>query len=421
MGRKILRRLLSYSAVALFTLLLAEFSLQVAGALFPSIDMLTHTPGIGTPLPDLLIADERLGLKGNPDYPDHDRRGFRNPAALDRADIVTLGDSNTYGLGVPRDETWPDRTAKLLGKSHYNMGLGSFGATHSEVIFDTALSLEPETVILALYFGNDFYDDFAFTLGKGRMNEYVSPGRLKEIEALEGAGTIARELDFLFRRTIKLEDGKPGGAAAPDGPGAARAVVDWLSANSRVVGLVRTIRTLIRHFSRPNTLLAEDFQTARQGLSEEQLRYVSVFEGERWKTILTSRYRLRVMDDSDIRIRTGIEISKQTIGRLHARAAARGIGFVVLLVPTKEFVFLPRVADPARHIGLVELGKTEARLHREISDFLTAGGIAFLDATGPLRAAAEQPYHENGDGHLNRLGHRIIADRLAEFLKSADR
>jgi lysophospholipase L1-like esterase len=127
------------------------------------------------------------------------------------------------------------------------------------------------------------------------------------------------------------------------------------------------------------------------------------------------------MDDSDIRIRTGIEISKQTIGRLHARAAARGIGFVVLLVPTKEFVFLPRVADPARHIGLVELAKTEQRLHREISDFLTAGGIAFLDATGPLRAAAEQPYRENGDGHLNRLGHRIIADRLAEFLKSANR
>ncbi len=421
MRRKILRRFLSYSAVALFTLLLAEFSLQVAGALIPSIDMLTHTPGIGTPLPEPHIPDDILGLTGNPGYPDHDRRGFRNPVALDRADIVALGDSQTYGLGVRSDETWPALTGKLLGKSHYNMALSSFGATHGEVNLDIALSLRPETIVFALYFGNDFYDDFAFMLRNGWMDKYVSPDRLKEIEKLESGRTIAGELDFLFRRTVKLEDGKPGDAAAPDDPGVARGIIDWVSANSRIVGLVRTIRTLTRYIGKDNTLLANDFQTARQGLTEEQLRYVSAFEGEQWKTILTSRYRLRVMADSDIRIRTGIEISKQAIGRLHARAAARGAGFVVLLVPTKEFVFLPRVADPARHVGLVELGKTEQRLHREISDFLKAGNIAFVDATGTLRASAEQPYNENGDGHLNRLGHRLLAEGLAEFLKSANR
>src|SRR5688572_30586092 len=50
------------------------------------------------------VPDERLGHRPNPDKPGHDRKGFRNPEVPAKADIIALGDSQTYGTGVQRDE-----------------------------------------------------------------------------------------------------------------------------------------------------------------------------------------------------------------------------------------------------------------------------------------------------------------------------
>ena len=46
------------------------------------------------------IDDPDLVNRPNPKFPGHDRRGFRNPVALAKADIVALGDSQTYGTNV---------------------------------------------------------------------------------------------------------------------------------------------------------------------------------------------------------------------------------------------------------------------------------------------------------------------------------
>jgi hypothetical protein len=51
-------------------------------------------------VPPMTIPDARLGHRLNPAYPGHDVRGWRNQVPLDAADIVALGDSQTYGLGV---------------------------------------------------------------------------------------------------------------------------------------------------------------------------------------------------------------------------------------------------------------------------------------------------------------------------------
>lgn len=65
----------------------------------------------------------RLGLTGRPEHPDHDARGFRNREALDRARVVVLGDSQTYGTGVSREAAWPARLNELVTGDVYSMAL----------------------------------------------------------------------------------------------------------------------------------------------------------------------------------------------------------------------------------------------------------------------------------------------------------
>src|SRR6185295_19744876 len=68
-----------------------------------------------------------VGARIKPGTTGHDMLGYRNREVPDRADVVVLGDSMTYGVGAPRDSTWPDQFAALLRKTVYNMGLGGYG------------------------------------------------------------------------------------------------------------------------------------------------------------------------------------------------------------------------------------------------------------------------------------------------------
>jgi len=64
-------------------------------------------------------------LRGDPRYPDHDARGYRNAHAVSRADIVALGDSHTYGVAVKkRHEAWPAVLAERTGHVVYSIKSG---------------------------------------------------------------------------------------------------------------------------------------------------------------------------------------------------------------------------------------------------------------------------------------------------------
>jgi len=62
----------------------SEAALRLSIALFP------HNPLTGV---TMVLPDKVLGYRLNPGYPGHDSSGFRNAAALRKADLVVLGDS----------------------------------------------------------------------------------------------------------------------------------------------------------------------------------------------------------------------------------------------------------------------------------------------------------------------------------------
>jgi len=400
--------------------LFVELALQLASVFFVDVDLITRPPWwrADTSIPRR-VDDDRLGTRGNPEYWEYDARGFRNPSALSSATVVALGDSHTYGGGVNSEESWPSIISAHLGKDVYNMGLGGYGSTQSLENLSIAIELNPKLIIFGLYFGNDFVDDFAFAQRNDLLLEYVNQDVLAEISKLESQRTIQEEIGFLFRSGRNIEE-----AVANQSPSEVSETAKspwiiriWISDHSKLYGLLRTLKNQIASETDFNALLARDFYRAKEILSERQLPFVSVYDGPTWKTIFTSPYRFGTLDDADPRIRTGIEISKQMLDQMRLRVSERGTKYVVLLLPTKEYVFWPRVESPDEHKLLAELVQHEDRIRNEIKRYMREHGIEFVDPVKELRESEHQPYFPDGDGHPNTLGHKIIAEKVLKFIK----
>jgi len=148
------KRSLMWMLMVVFTGVVLEGGLALASRISRRAQVLV-SPWVTVPP---TIPDPSLVYRPNPEYPEHDGRGFRNPAVPDRAELVALGDSMTYGVGVAPEESWPRQLATLAGRTMYNISYGGYGPVHSLLLWDEALSFQPHVVIEAVYVGNDLFD-----------------------------------------------------------------------------------------------------------------------------------------------------------------------------------------------------------------------------------------------------------------------
>src|SRR5262249_50916074 len=105
-----------------------------------------------------LVSDPRLGHHLEPDAPGHDARGFRNEASAAITDVVAIGDSQTWGVNVRREESWPAVLGKISHLSVYSMALGGWGPLQYEVLAKDAVAFRPRALIVGIYLGNDIFD-----------------------------------------------------------------------------------------------------------------------------------------------------------------------------------------------------------------------------------------------------------------------
>jgi len=355
------------------------------------------------------VPDARLGHRPNPEYPGHDSHGFRNPTVPRSAEIVALGDSQTYGSGVTADAAWPRRLEVITGRSVYSMAYGGYGPVHSLILWDEAMALEPRVVIEAFYAGNDLFDAFDIVYNKGQLPELKTPDpeTRRRVTAAEEAEPIAEHVARLYRMGAPAE---PAGQEQVPRAG-------FLSRHSGLYGLLRRVRYEIgRERPGPEEAAARAWADA-QAFARARPAYCEIFEAGGLRTIFTSPYRLSALDLEDPRIAEGLRISLEALRAMDRRAAARGVRFLVLMIPTKERVFEGSWADPsASYRRLVD---NEARLWEAMKSYLDGEGIAHVDALGALRgrlARGAQPYPVSDDGHPSAEGHRAIAEAVAESL-----
>jgi hypothetical protein len=381
------------SIMVVLTAVLGEALVRVGAVFSPQIKMaLFPTPvRAGTPT----VPDSELMVRGNPQYPGHDKNGFRNSTAMEKADIVTIGDSQTYGWNVSPQQAWPNVLHEMSSCSVYNMAVDGIGPLQYAALTREALQLKPRLILVGIYFGNDFYD--SWDMYRFKPGEYPVPKELLHAALdRERNSPLSREAEQFW-----VSDASPW------------SVDKFLSEHS---GLWRFGHAIKDRLLGATSVFASSFQQAVAALTPKQLEYTSLFEGDNWKTILTSRYREIAEGTKDPRIRVGYSLTLWAIGNISETASQNEATVIFVLLPTKENVFVNRVINVDKHPFLEKLTKDEDQNREGLIRYMEKNSIAYVDMTPVLRSLMQQPYPENVDGHPNAIGHRAIASRLREVI-----
>lgn len=357
-----------------------------------------------------VIADPRVIYRGNPLYVQHDARGYRNPSAFERADVVVFGDSHTYGTLVDPDDAWPRHLERLTGRSTYSMALPGIGATHAQLKLDEAMALHPRVIAVAPYFGNDLLDAFLLWRANPDFVDGIDPEMRAAADRAETSRALLDELRAIWPVSQHSEP------AAPDG------LRRFLSRHVKLYGLLRSIRWRLSEHETEREIagyFSPEYEKAVAALPPASRGFALPVDAGGFRTILTPQRRGRVLDDDDPRIRLGYEVLLRALAQVSERCRSAGVRLIVVPMPTKEAVWFPRIADPESiGGGLVEAVADEERLLRDWTDEMDRLGIERVDVLAAFRASRESVYFEHADGHPNAVGHRLVAELVAAELAS---
>ncbi|HYQ71062.1 MAG TPA: SGNH/GDSL hydrolase family protein, partial [Gammaproteobacteria bacterium] len=154
---------------------------------FAGEGLLLHDPYTNIRFRPLLPADGSSGP--------HDMLGFRNSGIPNHPAVIVIGDSQTYGIGEPFAHNWPSQLAALLqdGDSVYSMAIGGWGAVQYLDMAGKAIRLQPQTLIIAFYTGNDPLDAFATAYGNDHWQSLRIEPELDKTDAPEIGNLLSVE------------------------------------------------------------------------------------------------------------------------------------------------------------------------------------------------------------------------------------
>jgi len=389
------------SITGVLVVLILEATLQLAARVSDRVAAIV-TPGIARTL-----ADARLGHRPNPAVPGHDTAGWRNAARPERAAVVALGDSQTYGDEVSREDAWPQRLGALGGLATYNMALGGYGPVQYWLLADEALALEPDVLLVGFYAGNDLGDAYGAVHLRG-----LAPELGAEDPSLRATLTSAESRDGDLTTAWRATRAARKGALRS-------AVATWLgeplASHSRLYGLLRGLVTRLGDggAKASGTPVHKEFDTYAKRVEGADPNLLLPYRDGAISTVLTPAARAAVLDLQDPRVAEGLRISLDALARIavlcdgHSRVA-------VVWIPTKELVYASRVRSsgvrfPETYARLVEAESAMWALTRR---FLDARRIPWIDTLPSLRAALERdtpPYPTDWNGHPNATGNEQIA------------
>ena len=335
-----------------------------------------------------LIDDPVLGHVIEPGSGGHDAWGFRNRSVPASADIVTIGDSQTYGVSATARDAWPSVLAQLSGQNVYNLALGGYGPLqYLHLLTTKAVTLNPGLVIVGFYFGNDLLDAYSM----GHDNPHLAALKKSQLEP-DNAAARATSADAAETPLPWLAD-----------------LRSWLAQRSVVYNML--IHSAIGEAARSaEAVLVET--------GEDAVRY----DRNGIAAGFTPARRLKALNLEDPQVREGLEIALDVFARMKTFCVEHALGFLVVLIPTKEGVYAQYVKndpDLGTMPAIQALLANERRVRARVTSFFEEHGIAHVDPLPELqqRVAALPLYPGNFDGHPNRNGYRIIAETVDRYLE----
>ncbi|HZT89704.1 MAG TPA: SGNH/GDSL hydrolase family protein [Stellaceae bacterium] len=329
-----------------------------------------------------LIDDPILGHRIAPYSTGHDALGFRNKSVPERADIVAIGDSQTYGVRATREGSWPHQLAAMLGESVYDMGMPGYGPVdYLYVLREEAPRLHPKQLVVGFYFGNDLLDACWAVTQRAYWASWRRAG----------------------------PDICPPYAEPRKRFGALR---DWLAGHSVLYGAAKMAleRLIARMKSYDASSAARDEEMVWLDPAEPSVR-----------TIFTPAGRHGVVDPKLPAVQEGLRITERAFAEMREAAARQGAHLLVVLIPTKEHAYCAyleqtKTALPPEYAGLC---RDEGLVEEDLSAYLASAGIAHVDALGPMQKAVAdhvQIYPADENGHPLAAGYAVIARTVRDAL-----
>lgn len=360
-----------------------------------------------------------------PGYPDieytltTDKRGFRNPAPIgspaprfplmstpprpdtanwcgERYDVVVLGDSFAEGSRVTDDDAWPALLAQKSSLTVYNLGMSSgHPGTYLETLKKFGPELSPNIALCLLYEGNDF-----------RESNFEEANSLSnQIEHCFKTSPLRNALKNLFIRCFASKAPKPLVRSADDPRNAAT----WVETTGETLAAISWLPVSVpegpngKYYTFTVKSLLEHCVTDRQFLGEKGTK----------NTFAALREIKKISAEKDIRLIIAYAPDKPHVllplitktvlpGQLRAFMALKGKN-------------LPP-ADKLLDVLLPRLDVQESA----VRDFCRTESIEFISLTEPLRriiAEGAQAYFTY-DQHWTPLGHKIVAETLAQYLQT---
>lgn len=355
-----------------------------------------------------IVPDPKLGHRLAPHTLGHDDRGFRNAGAVTVADVIAIGDSQTWGVNVGREEAWPSVLERVTGVHVYSMSLGGWGPLQYEAVAKDAVALRPRALILGIYLGNDIFDGCHHVYGTDMFPQYRQPG-----------ADFSADLSALNARLKSTNDPtrvEHAQAKFQELQGVAKF---WrrLGDRSLIVQILMT-RGWLPNIPSADTL----YEEADKAWAREHPAVALVYQRGRISTVMTYGYRGTAVDLSNACIRDGVRVTREVLTHLKRWSEKVNMKIGVLLIPTKESVYglADETLRPQMTEAYVEMVNNEAAIKEELLHLCGRIQLPCLDLVHRLVKAAhdeESLYKADSDGHPVANGYRHIALAGQELLR----
>jgi lysophospholipase L1-like esterase len=364
---------------------------------------------------------------------------------IQRAEIVAIGDSQTYGRGATLEASWPHQLEMKTGQTVYNMAWGGWGPVEYAFIVEEARQLSPKLVVIGLYTA-DIADAFLAVYLRGRRPEWRQPLPEDPLRGLVDAGFLAdqearrRSILEVFPRAARSEPPDlayreppfvPLDAVAPPSPstgGHALRLMDasaymqrWLTYHWRPY--YRWRQQLAGSPSGPLRRRLGTSAKADKGTSQPVDAVASALSPRWMRRSLQVEARMPSVDFRSPIATEGFGITVAALEEIRDRLRGDGTRLLVLLIPTRELVLLPLLRDaqgPALDEVYAEYCRWEEAARECLRAALEARRVEVADPLPALRASMARgriPYPLKGDGHPNVLGYGLLAKAVREAME----
>jgi hypothetical protein len=381
MLKRTIAKLLLLLCSLFFAIILVEF---LARLFLNKIDYL---------MPDI-YSDYRLGHVIKPFSAGHDKRGFRNNADIDGADIVAIGDSMTYGFASLSTYSWPSILSKMSHKVVYNMAVGGYGtAQYYYLLNNYAIQLKPKIVIVGFFLGNDLSDTYNIIYNY----EYWDNLKDKNV-AYENKHSIGEKSEYLSLDSLIQKN-----------------------TLSRNITFGRYLRDYLAHTSIlyrviTNSKLGDIFRKREASFNNLIDQDLVVLKGE-YQTAFNPGYLNNLLDLNKENIREGLEKSLLLLNEMNLICQNNHISLIVLLLPTKEGVYSEIIKQNLNNELLAKCIENYFKISEKLINYMEKNNIKYIDLLPTMKENIHKNlYFANLDIHPNKEGNTIIAKKIYDYL-----